>query len=148
MSELNRRKVSVLVHPIDPSPEPPLLGIPTPGIEFPFDTTRAIINLLTRQTRIKFPDVNLIFSHGGGTVPFLADRIAWHMSLPFMDGQDKGSTMKQMQAYHFDLAFSANNPQLAALEKFVGPDKLLVGTDCQCPPFGLIHNIVRTHVMS
>jgi predicted TIM-barrel fold metal-dependent hydrolase len=50
-----------------------------PGIlalEAPFDTTRTIISLMLGGVFSSFPDIRFIVSHGGGTVPFLAGRIA------------------------------------------------------------------------
>src|SRR5205814_1265727 len=75
--ELNRRKAVVFVHPAHCS-APPELNLRAPGstIEYIFDTTRAIVNLLYNGTLRRFPDLRMIFSHGGGTVPYLTFRIS------------------------------------------------------------------------
>lgn len=48
MQELNKRKSVVLIHPTKPSavPEKVLQGYPIPMLEFMFDTTRAVANLI------------------------------------------------------------------------------------------------------
>jgi hypothetical protein len=40
------------------------------------DTTRAVAQLLYSNTFARTPDVKYVFSHAGGTVPFLAGRFA------------------------------------------------------------------------
>jgi predicted TIM-barrel fold metal-dependent hydrolase len=75
--ELDRRKAIVFVHPTQPLCCGPILPNTASAIlEFPFDTTRAIIDILLTGTFSKFPNIRWIFSHGGGTVPMLAGRIA------------------------------------------------------------------------
>ena len=75
--ELNRRKAVVYVHPttcgcnVDVLPDNPAALI-----EFPHDSTRTITSLLFSGTFSRCPDIRFIFSHAGGTLPFLANRIA------------------------------------------------------------------------
>lgn len=43
--------------------------------EFPFDTCRAITNVIHSGLLSRFPEIKFLFSHNGGAFPFLADRI-------------------------------------------------------------------------
>ena len=43
--------------------------------EFPFDTCRAITNIIHSGLLLRHPNVKFLFSHNGGAFPFLADRI-------------------------------------------------------------------------
>ena len=71
-AELNRRKVVVYVHPVaPPNFDMGQLGFSAPALEFPFDTTRMIMNLVASGTLRRFPDFRMIVSHGGGTLPLL-----------------------------------------------------------------------------
>jgi hypothetical protein len=83
MAELNRRKATIFVHPTDPSPEPQLFDISASAIKYPFETARAITNILFKKGKAKFPDVKITFARGGGTVPFLAERMVAQASIPY-----------------------------------------------------------------
>ena len=69
-AELNKRKAVVYVHPNSPSCCAKLVPeLPQAFIEFPFASTRAIASLLYTGTLSRYPDIQWIFSHGGGTTP-------------------------------------------------------------------------------
>src|SRR5215467_13524935 len=69
-SELNRRKAVVFLHPTVPAINSALkLDLPPFLIEFVFDTTRAVTNLLYSGTLDRCPEIHFIVAHAGGTVP-------------------------------------------------------------------------------
>ncbi|CZR68094.1 uncharacterized protein PAC_17993 [Phialocephala subalpina] len=72
-TELDALSAAVFVHPGDTN-MPEGLNYPPFVIEFPFDTARAILSILTSGALTKFPNIRFIFSHNGGAFPFLADR--------------------------------------------------------------------------
>ena len=74
--ELNRRGAVVFIHPTSPICwQQSALGYPRPMIEFTFDSTRAVVNLIFSGTTARCPKVRFIVPHAGGTLPFLARRI-------------------------------------------------------------------------
>lgn len=73
--ELDRRGAYVFLHPTAGGP-PALPEHPIWLYEFPFDTTRAIANLVYSGTLERCPNIRLQVSHLGGTAPFLAHRLA------------------------------------------------------------------------
>jgi predicted TIM-barrel fold metal-dependent hydrolase len=82
MEELQRRKAVVYTHPTAANccvnlvkTEPPVM------IEFGTDTTRTIADILFSGNAVKFPDISWIFSHAGGTMPFLVERFVRHPKL-------------------------------------------------------------------
>jgi 6-methylsalicylate decarboxylase len=131
MAELNRRNATVFVHPAGPPESPALPGMSLPVIEYTFDTTRAIANLLFTQTRARYPNINMIFSHGGGTLPFLANRLALQSTLPFQGGRNYNESLAELRGYYYDTAVTFGNPQFAALKEFVGSRRMLTGSDCE-----------------
>jgi predicted TIM-barrel fold metal-dependent hydrolase len=71
--ELNRRKAIVYTHPTQPQCCVGLVkDVPASSIECATDSTRTIASLLFNGTAARAKDIRFIFSHGGGTVPFLA----------------------------------------------------------------------------
>lgn len=68
----------VLVHPTDPAwGSIEGLDFPNALLESPFETTRAVANLLYNGVLTRFPNIRVIVSHAGGTIPFLA----WKLGL-------------------------------------------------------------------
>ncbi len=74
--ELNRRAAVIFIHPTSPMCwQQSALGYPRPMIEFTFDSTRAVVNLIFSGTLARCPKLRIIVPHAGGTLPFLARRI-------------------------------------------------------------------------
>jgi predicted TIM-barrel fold metal-dependent hydrolase len=76
--ELQKRKAVVYVHPSIPNPaavRPEFLRGVDFMQEFTFNTHRAQANLIFSGTMERCPDVKLIFSHMGGTFPYLRYRL-------------------------------------------------------------------------
>jgi predicted TIM-barrel fold metal-dependent hydrolase len=131
MEELNRRKAVVYTHPTDASCCRNLIaGVPGPVIEYGTDTTRTIASLLFSGTASRCPDIKFIFSHAGGTMPFLIERF---VRLP-LTSKDAGAKTPEgvlplLQRFHYDTAQAANPAAMAALTKLVAPSQILFGTD-------------------
>jgi len=129
--ELNARKAVVYVHPTTCDCSADVLrDNPASMIEFPHDTTRTITSLLFSGTFSRCPDIRFIFSHAGGTLPFLANRIATFAtrdrSLAALAPGDVFSTFRRL---YFDTASSANPMTFGALMQLVKPSQVLLGTD-------------------
>lgn len=71
--ELNRHKAVVVIHPNKPSsiPENVVEDLPIPMMEFFFDTTRTVINMILKGTLKKFPDIKFIIPHAGAFCQYL-----------------------------------------------------------------------------
>ncbi|KAI9039443.1 amidohydrolase family protein [Aspergillus affinis] len=126
---LNARKVPVFVHPAAPGCNGVSMDYPIPMTEYPFDTVRAVEILLLTGQRASYPNISMIFAHGGGAIPFLATRIAGMSSMPFLGGFAVTESVNQLAGYYFDTASATSTIQLAALKSFIGIGKILTGTD-------------------
>src|SRR5262249_27185518 len=81
MEELNRRKAVVYTHPFRNDCCRNLVpDVFEPLIELGTDTTRTIASLLFSGSAEQFPDINWIFSHAGGTAPFLMQRFTFYFA--------------------------------------------------------------------
>jgi len=129
--ELNRRKAVVYFHPTGPNCCRDLIpNVPYVITELPHDTTRAITSLLFAGCFTRFRDIRFIFSHAGGALPMLADRIARY-SAQVKELADKlpNSVEEELKRLYFEVASSANPPAMAALMKLVPTSQILFGSD-------------------
>lgn len=128
--ELNRRHAVVFVHPTASDSSKALLpGIPASTMEFVLDTTRAVMSLLYSGTLSRCPNIRFIFSHAGGTVPYIGHRMCRLEAQEEFAKLIPEGAMKALTRQYYDTALSANEPALAALEKFVPPTQILYGSD-------------------
>ncbi|MFB6549451.1 hypothetical protein [Streptomyces sp. NPDC056405] len=51
------------------------LGRPRPMLEFIFDSTRTVSDLVFNRRLQQYPNIPWIFTHGGGTLPLLTQRM-------------------------------------------------------------------------
>jgi predicted TIM-barrel fold metal-dependent hydrolase len=130
--ELNRRKALVYFHPLAPfCCEGLISGAHGSWLEYPFDTTRAIVSLLVNGAFRKYPDITFVFSHGGGALPMLASRIEAlsRHSKARDDIAPGGDIMNVFGKLYFETANATSAPALAALRAFTTPDRLMFGSD-------------------
>lgn len=128
-SELNRRKAVVFIHPTVPAQDKfPKMDIPPSIMEFVFDTTRAIANLIVNKTVKRYPEIRFIVAHAGGTAPY----IAWRMSL--LDYQLQTDTINNLESLYYDTALSASPYALPSLQALAAPSQILFGSDYPFAP--------------
>jgi predicted TIM-barrel fold metal-dependent hydrolase len=129
--ELQRRKTVVFIHPnASPDPVAHTLGLTDNLIDFPCDTTRAIAQLHYGGLFSATPDVRYIFSHAGGTAPYLAGRFAIVDEMNIMgDNSKRGTASEMFRNLYWDTALAWSEPVLHTLSEIAGPDKILFGTD-------------------
>ena len=83
MEALNARDGVVFVHP-GAHPTNKLIDLPWPAfmMEYLFDTTRAVVNLMFGGALERYPRIRFILPHAGGLVPYFA----WRLSVsPMID---------------------------------------------------------------
>jgi 6-methylsalicylate decarboxylase len=133
--ELNRRKAVVYFHPTEaPCCHAHRLAIPAATLEFPFDTTKAVTSLLFGGTFARCRNIRFIFSHAGGTIPFLAERIArLEVRAEFRESVPDG-VIFELKRLFFDTALSANPLAFSALLKLVASEQVLFGSDYPFAP--------------
>jgi 6-methylsalicylate decarboxylase len=132
IAELNRRKAVIYTHPDAPNccRDPMVPEIREPVIEYGTDTTRAIARVLFSGTAVRYRDIRWIFSHGGGTAPFLAERLIRTPSLNKKLAETvPDGAMAELQRFYYDIAQIAHPVPLAALTRFVPASQILWGTD-------------------
>jgi 6-methylsalicylate decarboxylase len=129
--ELNRRQAVIYTHPTTPACCGNLNDeMPAVALEWATDTTRTIGSLVFSGVAARYPGIRWIFSHGGGTMPFLLSRFVYQeKTMKDKAARIPNGLMHELQRFYYDTA-QANHPgALAALLKIVTPAQLLFGTD-------------------
>lgn len=129
---LDERKVTVFIHPTSPCCfEAFGLELPAPMIEFPFDTTRTAASLLYSGALVRHPGINFILPHAGGTLPFLAPRIAAIGSIPILGDRAMKTpdALEALAGFYYDTALSVTPQQINALRALAPMSRVLYGTD-------------------
>lgn len=131
MEELNRRKAVVYTHPTTATCCRNLQQNVQPVmIEFGTDTTRTIASILFNGNARRFRDIRWIFSHAGGTMPFLIERFVRNPILVpssrplFPDG-----VLPELQRFYYDAAQTANPSAMSALTKIIPTSQIVFGSD-------------------
>src|SRR5579883_1188097 len=141
--ELDRRKAVVYFHPTAAPCSQCLGEIPAATLEFPFDTTRAITSLLYSGTFARCRNIRYIFSHAGGTVPFLAERIARLAVKPEYKKMVPEGVIAELRRLYYDTALSANPFAFRALMHLVPASQILFGSDYPFAPESTMVATVR-----
>jgi len=130
--ELNRRKAVIYTHPTTATCCTNLLvpssGIGDSMIEYGTDTTRCIAQIVLSGRSQRWPDLRMIWSHGGGTMPFLLVRFTRAGKGQFRKNLPNGFIPEARRFYYDTAAIYARAP-LLALREVVGIDRIVFGTD-------------------
>ena len=146
--EMNRRRATLFVHPMNTLASRPLeLGINAAALEFMFDTTRMIVNMVVSGAKRRFADIALIATHAGGVLPLLARRVALAIGV---FGNDRGypaQTAAEFRegfaSFFYDLTASTTPAHLIALTDLVPVSRILFGYDVPYMPPGTIGPATR-----
>lgn len=128
---LNRAGSLVYVHPTVSSRCADMIpGIVPPTVEFPFDTTRAILSLLVSGTLNRSDNIRFVFAHAGGALPMLAQRIASGMKARGdMQAAIPHGAMHEFRKLYFDVVNAADPIAFGAVRELAGVSQLLYGSD-------------------
>jgi 6-methylsalicylate decarboxylase len=138
-AELNRRKAIVFTHANVPScctrggsgaARYLVPGVNNNVIEYGTDTTRAIMSLVVINANDLYPNIRFSFSHAGGTMPFLIERILGRKEMASLtDPSRPNARLHQLRQFYYDTANANNAIAMGALTKVVGVSQILLGTD-------------------
>ena len=140
LEELNRRAAVAFVHPYATSRCQSISAeygggeISAPWLEFPMNTARAILGLMTSGATRAFPNIRFIFAHGGGVMPLMLGRIAGFEGWPSV-GPSKLTTLfpdgvrAEFAKFYFECAQAYAPEGFGLLRKLVPTERLLFGSD-------------------
>lgn len=132
MAELNRRGAYVFIHPAaPPSSNKPELLLPDFLYEFTFDTTRAATVLMYSGTIKRYPKIRFQLAHAGGTVPFLANRLALleNVGLPDPVTGVLPDVSGHIRGFYYDTALSPAPSAMKSVLEVTSRDHIVFGSD-------------------
>jgi predicted TIM-barrel fold metal-dependent hydrolase len=130
--ELNRRKAVVYTHPTTPTCCVNLAtDVPDVAVEYGADTTRTIVNLIFSGASQRYQDISFIFSHGGGVLTAVAERLQIQMErLPQFKGKITHDMVQhELNRFFYDTAQVANAVTIEALAQLVPTTQIVFGSD-------------------
>ncbi len=133
--ELNRRNAVVYVHPIAPACCRSLIpGMPAAVIEYPIDTTRAILQWIMTKSTERYPNIRIIFSHAGGLLMGGVGRLSILIETqPPLRQRMPENLVAEIGKLYYEISSSSDPVTMAALRAYVPNAHILLGTDS---PFG------------
>jgi predicted TIM-barrel fold metal-dependent hydrolase len=133
--ELQLREAVLFVHPTaSPDPIAHTLGLPDSLLDYPADTSRAIAKLHYSNTFARTPDVKYIFSHAGGTIPFVASRFGIVDEMRVIPGgEERGPIAETLRRLCWDTASAFSDPVLQMLHSVTGLGNVVFGSDYPYP---------------
>lgn len=127
----------VFIHPAQPV-APPRAGkfALNQIVAYTNDTTLTVGSLISAGVLDRFPGLEFILSHGGGSVPYLIGRFdRMHRAA---DPKATGNVAERapsdyLNRFHYDTILH-HGPALNYLRDLVGVERMLLGTDLPFPP--------------
>jgi 6-methylsalicylate decarboxylase len=131
LAALNERDAVVFVHP-GTHPLNKELELRWPGfmMEYVFDTTRAVVNLVFSGALERFPRIRFILPHAGGLIPYFS----WRLSVsPMIDARLKQVSREHifglLRRFWYDNALSPGAQTWGSLSEVASPDQIVFGSD-------------------
>lgn len=154
--KLSERKIIVFFHPTTchaRNPQTgsvekvsPMEGVPSPVMEFMFDTTRSLASLFTSGTVSRCPGITSLVCHCGATFPPIMQRIAEFSSFLVKNGNPfSGDDVKELlnSRFYIDLAGVPFPDQIHGLLRLVDSSRLLYGSDYPYTPKALAASLAK-----
>ncbi|MFD0374540.1 amidohydrolase family protein [Streptomyces sp. NPDC127112] len=136
-AELGRRNAVLFLHPTSPAApctgHAPALPYPRPMLEFLFDTTRTVTDMVLSGVLERHPGLRVIVPHAGAVLPAVASRVDVIGARTV--GKEHQQPMRNaLRTLHFDLAGMPLPEMLPALLNVADPARLHYGSDWPFTP--------------
>jgi predicted TIM-barrel fold metal-dependent hydrolase len=131
-AEVGARNSVVFVHPTSPPQPTGGPNLPAPALEFMFETTRSITDLVLAGVPRRHPGLRIIVPLAGAALPARIDLFASALA---GSGAEVPSLREALNTLHFDLAGAPGKEQLVALLSVADPTRLHYGSDFPFTPW-------------
>src|SRR5262249_34455135 len=115
-------------------------------MEYLFDTTRAVVNLVFSGAIERFARIQFILPHAGGLVPYFA----WRLSVsPMIDKRlpqpSREAGFARLRAFWYDNALAPGEQTFGALDHVAAPERIVFGTDFPFANPRVVAEMIRTY---
>lgn len=132
MKTLNDLGAMVFIHPVTPMSAPDL-DLPNFLFEFPFDTTRAVVNMMYKNVLLKYPRIRWLLAHAGGAIPFLAYRTTLLRYYPAIAQNFGISSLDDGKLayshFYYDTALSPAPSTMKSVREVTSVEHIMFATD-------------------
>jgi len=143
-AQISARQSTIFVHPTAPfRAEHLALGYPQPLLEFLFDTTRSIADLVMSGSLARHPGMRVVVPHAAAALPVVASRIELFLPLIEHDPELVPSFRDALQDLHFDIAGAPIPELLQALLLVANPGHVHYGSDYPFTPSDMCLALAR-----
>ncbi len=135
--ELDKRAAVILIHPTSPScmcSARIAAKIPAPLLEFMFETTRSVTDLILSGVMTRYPRIRFIVPHAGAALSFFWNRVELGLAALLPGTSALPSIAQAMKQLHFDLAGAPVPALLRELLAIADPKRLHYGSDFPFTP--------------
>ncbi|MDT0466219.1 amidohydrolase family protein [Streptomyces gibsoniae] len=141
LAELDERSAVISTHPMEvPGGNAELEGVPPFLCDFLMDTTRAAVSLIVNGTLDRYPNLTFILPHGGGFLPYIADRV--ELFSHYLSPKVEAARVRDyLQRFYYDTAGPMSPSATPTLLSAVGPSRILYGSDWPPTPSHLVTGI-------
>lgn len=141
---LNARRAVAVLHPTAPCQVNGSWTYPPPLLDFSFETTRTVVDLVLNRTLQRCPQVRVVVPHGGSALPLLVDRIERVAGiLARAAGNEPVDVRSSLTRMWYDVAGCTPDGSLPALASIVSDDRLLYGSDFPFTPADRVAELSR-----
>ncbi|WP_157219247.1 amidohydrolase family protein [Flavisphingomonas formosensis] len=132
LAEAEARRLPLFVHGIKPGGLERIEGPALMGavVGIPYEGTMALAGFMATDIFARFPELQIVFAHGGGMIGSVIDRmeLVWRKFPGAMQGRLKQPPTDYVRRFWYDtVVFSPEN--LAYLATRLGADRILAGSD-------------------
>lgn len=132
MKVLNDRNAVIIIHPHKPTPvnDSIIATAPLAVYEYPAETTRAVINMISRNVLARNPNIKVVVPHCGSFLPMAIPRMkAVHPAMLTKGFMGQINWGKNLSHLYYDLAGGASPEIVKMILTITTPDHILYGSD-------------------
>ena len=141
MDVLNERNAVLIIHPNRPTPYSDQIITTTPlaMYEYPAETTRGIVNMISRNVLVHYPNVKVVVPHAGSFLPMALPRMkSIHPIMVAKEMMGSIDWETNMSKLYYDLAGNPTPDIIKMLLTITTPDHIMYGSDFPYQPTSVL----------